>query len=276
MGGPALGITLIDVVANANGGSGGDLGTDGSVLVDPGTFSGNTHEGLFIGAFEALVECSTFTGNGGEGLSASVDGTITVAGCTFGGNGDEDIDVWDGELVVTQGDCDGSGGGDEGGGGEDETEPPAGPTIPPAAGGGPAINIVSGVGEQQVVELTCAGVAGTVLQLTNGDHIELPCPIEGSASLHQQGEDTLPAGLDGGLTYLSGVHLGMAPDAEAVQALGGTIGVHFSVPGDVQGRTLVVLHWDNGKWEQLGGSLSADGFFEAPHGQTGIYVLAAG
>ena len=36
------------------------------------------------------------------------------------------------------------------------------------------------------------------------------------------------------------------------------------------------MHWDNGKWEQLSGSLSADGFFEAPHGQTGIYVLAAG
>jgi hypothetical protein len=68
----------------------------------------------------------------------------------------------------------------------------------------------------------------------------------------------------------------MAPDPEALQTLGGTIGLHFAVPSDMQNATLFVLHWDNGQWEQVTGSLSADGFFEAPHGQTGIYVLAAG
>jgi len=48
VGGPALGITLIDVVANANGGSGAELETDGSVFVDPSTFSANDHDGLFV------------------------------------------------------------------------------------------------------------------------------------------------------------------------------------------------------------------------------------
>jgi hypothetical protein len=274
-GGPALGITLTDVVANSNGGDGGDLETDGHVWVDPSSFSDNEDDGLFVGGVSALVECSTFTGNGNNGLSASVDGTITVSGCTFGGNGGDNIDVWDGELVITAGNCPQSGGG-VGGGGDNEAAPPPLPGTLPVSGGAPTLNVVSHVGEQQVVELVCTGIAGTVLQLSNGDHVELPCPIEGSATLHHQGEDTLPAGIDGDLTYLSGIHLGMAPDAEAVQGLGASIGLHFAVPGEMQGATLVVLHWDNGQWEQLSGSLSADGFFEAPHGQTGIYVLAAG
>ena len=97
------------MVANANGEDGADLETDGNILVDPSTFSGNNYDGLFVHAWDALVECSTFTGNGYDGLSASVDGTITVAGCTFGGNGDDDIDVGDGELVITAGDCPSSG-----------------------------------------------------------------------------------------------------------------------------------------------------------------------
>ena len=274
MGGPALGITLIDVVANANGEDGADLETDGNIWVDPSIFSGNHYDGLFVHAWEALIECSTFTGNGYDGLSASVDGTVTVAGCTFGGNGDDDIDVWDGELVFAAGDCPSSG--DTGGGNDDDTEPPALPGTLPSAGGAPTLKIVGEVGEQQVVDLVCTGIAGTVLQLTNGDHIELPCPIEGRATLHHQGEDALLAGLADGVTYVSGMHLGMAPDPEAVQGLGGSIGLYFAVPDDMQAAALLVMHWDNGKWEQLSGSLSADGFFETPHGQTGIYVLAAG
>jgi len=141
-----------------------------------------------------VIECSTFTGNRYDGLSADVDGTISVSGCTFGGNGESDIDVSEGQLITPAGPCGPNVFGAGQGGGDDVAEPPALPGTLPASGGAPSLNVVSSVAEQQVVELVCTGIAGTVLQLSNGDHVELPCPIEGSASLHIKTRTRCPQG----------------------------------------------------------------------------------
>jgi hypothetical protein len=143
----------------------------------------------------------------------------------------------------------------------------------PVTGGGLA-NVVS-ISDGGSVTLDCTADIGTVLELANGDHVLLPCPITGEATLHREEADTLPSALDAGMSYVSGLHLGLAPDYEATTPLDATIGLHFVIPAGQATAGLSVLHLDGGVWQDLGGIVGPDGYFEAPHAQTGIYLLVS-
>lgn len=251
------------------------------VQVYDSTFSGNEGGGLILlagadgGLFpdasaDSTVQCNTFENNGapegpfpsGFGLWAESNGgsTLTLGGNTFGGNAllNEPYSLgWD-SVVVVNVDC----------GGEKVRRPPADT-------GGLPWNIVNVTPAQQV-GLDCAAYIGTVLVLPNGDHAQLPCPFQDQATLGSQTAETLPGPLEGGLTFLSGMDVGLSQNGQVLETLDGDLEVHFVIPEGQQGSQLSILHWNGTEWEQLNGVVSADGFFEAPHSGTGVFVLVSG
>ncbi len=257
-------VILTDVTAIGNGDEGIAAYTDGNIIVDPSTFASNAFVGLDVGAGgDVLVDCNYFADNGEYGLVGYAGGTFTLSGNTFAGNG-YDVEAENG-VIVLDGCRGGSGGGAGGAGGA--SGPPA-ITAPPYH----TVNVagVEGVG------LDCAAYAGTILMLPNGDHAVLPCPLTGQATLKPHAQDTLPRALVGGSSFVSAMEVSLTQDGQPATAINGTLGLHFIIPPDQAGKSMDVLHWDNGAWEQLGGIVSADGYFESTHNETGVFVLVSG
>ena len=306
-------VSLINVTADGNGMGGAIVFSTGSVLVDPSSFSANGSGGMFDGLgddgfyeifgghglvvigvggvnvydstfsgnagsglilisdADSLVQCSTFEDNGapeaefpsGFGLVASpmeTDITVTLAGDTFGGNALADyLDLtYEDRVVVVQTEC-----------GSSEKVRRPGETS------GPLWNIVN-VTQTEPVGLDCAAYIGTVLVLPNGDHAMLPCPIQDQATLGGHTTETLPGPLEGGLTFLSGMEVGLTQNGQTVDPLNATLQVHFVIPEGQQGSQLSILHWNGSEWEHLDGVVSADGQLQASHDGTGVFVLVSG
>ena len=117
--------------------------------------------------------------------------------------------------------------------------------------------------------LDCTLYGGTVLILPNWDHVSIPCPITGDASLTAVPSDGLPGALGENYTFVSGL------EAQVKPSLDGEIWVDFLVPPAYADTNLIILHWDGSTWVDRGGAPTNDSFFEITSREGGVYVLAS-
>jgi hypothetical protein len=108
-----------------------------------------------------------------------------------------------------------------------------------------------------------------VLILPNWDHVAIPCPIAGDASLTSVDTDRLPGELGENYTYVSGLEVQVKP------ALDGLITVDFLMPPTEFDSNLIILHWDGSQWVDRGGIETKDNFFEITSREAGIFVLVS-
>ena len=90
---------------------------------------------------------------------------------------------------------------------------------------------------------------GTVLILPNWDHVAIPCPITGDASLTCGCQPIdLPGDLGENYTYVSGLDVQVKPSPD---------GDHHGGLPDAASRisdaNLIILHWDGSQWVDRGG-----------------------
>jgi len=192
------------------------------------------------------INCSTFNNNVGVGLEADTPNTstITLTGVTLDGNTTAD-DIPSGTVVSIPGKC-GSGGKKNG------------------PQGGLPIDIIPVTGG-----LDCTDYSATEIELPDQDHILLPCPTTGNATLTSQTSSQLPGKLDAKYTFVSGFNATVTP------TLDGSMIVSFKIPAGQENANFTILYWDGSKWEDVGGSKTPDGFFQSQTNLTGIFVLVA-
>jgi hypothetical protein len=65
--------------------------------------------------------------------------------------------------------------------------------------------------------LDCSIYGGTVLILPNWDHVAIPCPIAGDASLTSVGTDRLPGELGDTYNYVSGLEIQVKPALDGIR-----------------------------------------------------------
>ncbi len=232
-----------------------DLGTGGTVSFDHVTANGNgtsNSGGAFISTSNNIdITCSTFNNNSGIGLQADIPygNTITLNGVTLNGNTSGATNITGGGTLVTNSANCGSGG------------------SKPAVGGLP-LNIIHVTGGESEA-LDCTNFIGTELILQDKDHVILPCPIGTNATLTGMSSDKLPGALDSKFTFVSGL------DMEVTPSLTGSITVSFEMPSGKQDANFTILHWDGSKWVDVGGSKTADGFFQTQTDLAGVFVLVS-
>jgi putative surface-exposed virulence protein len=247
-------ISLLRVTASGNSLAGALLLTAGNITVDSSIFNNNGDFGFVtISDGNVTVSCSDLEDNGLFGVAAIGRGVLGTNSDTFAGNGVGDV------LLV-------------GGSQTDNPDFPCGggahdPHHPLGTGALLPWNTIQVAGGETNA-LECSLFSGTVLVLPNGDRVRLPCPIGDNASLTGVGSDKLPGTLDSKFTFVSAMNPEVTPGP-----LGGTMTVEFLIPPDKQGAIFSVLYWDGSKWEDLGGTATADGFFAANAGLTGHFVL---
>ena len=246
-------VSLSDVDASFNGSTGAyidnSFGT-GDVIIDPSAFNNNGSDGVYIATTgNATVSgCSQFKNNGGYGINASLTGgTLTLNGAILSGNTSGDTNVTGGTLVNNSGGCGGSGSG----GGKNG---PQGNNLP--------VDIIPVTGG-----LDCTNYSATEIALPNQDHILLPCPTTGNATLTGQTGNQLPGKLDARYTFISAFNAAVTP------TLDGSMTVSFKIPAGQANANLTILHWDGSKWVDVGGSSTSDGFFQTQTNLTGVFVL---
>jgi hypothetical protein len=251
-------VTLTRVSAGHNGDSGASIWTDWDIVVDSSIFDGNDQDGVYAKSLygDITVKCSDFLNNGDYGVDADLPGTLKLNGDGFSGNGAGAYAVGGGggAEVHPRRRCDTN----------DDATPV--PTRTPASMLTSAMNVVH-VLDGQVVRLDCTAFRGTVLVLSNGDQVVLPCPISGQASLASVGLSKLPGPLHADLTLLSGM------DAEVSPSLDGVMIVDFVVPLHESDVGFRILRWDDTEWIDLGGIRSPEGFLEARSSLDGVFVL---
>ena len=211
------------------------------------TFNNGFGASIFT-AGNANINCTTFNSNSGVGLEANISSgkTITLNGVTFSGNtmGDKSISGG-GKLVNHPGGCgSGSGGGNKGPQGSLPID------IIPVTGG-----------------VDCTNYSANEIELPDQDHILLPCPTTGNATLTGQTDNQLPGKLDAKYTFVS------AFDAAVTPTLDGSMTVSFKIPAGKTGANFAILSWDGTKWVNLGGSINPPGFFSVTTSLTGDFVL---
>jgi hypothetical protein len=240
-------VVLANVGANHNGGAGVSVAAGGSISVQGGSFSGNTGDGLSLSsAGNIRVYCATALGNGGYGLDASLPGVLRVKGNDFSGNTAGDVNVsGGGTLRDLERLCEG---------------------WPHWDSSGLPWNVIH-VTNGDAQSLSCTGFGGTVLILPSWDHVAIPCPIAGDASLTSVAEDGLPGQLGENYTFVSGL------DAQVRPAVDGIITIDFLIPPSSFDSHLIILHWDGSNWVDRGGIETQDDFFEITSREAGVYVL---
>jgi len=235
------------------------IGSDQSITLDHVSASNNLiGDGVGLSTFEnATIICSQFQNNAGVGVDGiAVDGAFTLNDVTFGGNGMD----YDGTPVIMGGGCKvvvaGKGAGAK----------PSSHSLPPH------IVPVSG-GEQ--VELDCGAYSGTKLILPDGDQVTLPCPIKDQGVLTGKGQEQLPAPLNAGFAFASGLEVQVIRDGESVDETNAGMTIDFLIPDGLQDANLFILRWDEetAQWVEVPGVRTGDGRFLANSEFTGVYVL---
>ncbi len=262
-------IELNNVTVLGSGGVGADLSNDhvgstGNITIyGTNYFVGNIGDGLRLRTLnDATINCATIQNNGGYGVNANA-AMLVLNDDAFASNGSGDY-TNSGSVSVTSG-------------------APCTPTATPtpdlgengATSGDDAVIPVTGdlhlvpVAGAEQIDLDCVLYSATELLLPSGDHIIVPCPTSGKASLATLTRDNLPAAIEDGLSFLSGM------DAEVTTPLSGPMIVDFTIPADKQDSDLAILRWNGSKWVDLGGAKTSDGFFEVASNLIGDYVLVA-
>jgi len=249
-------VTLMEVNASNNGDVGASVWTDWNILVDSSIFNDNDQDGTYLDSLhgDIMVACSDFWNNGDYGVDAVLPGTLGLDSDSFVGNGAGEYAVGGGGVASVYGDpnC------------NPHAEKTPVPTSTPDTR--MTMNVVYVV-DGQVVTLDCTAFLGTVLVLSNGDRVVLPCPITGQASLASVDSDELPAVLDTELAFVS------AMDVQVSPWLDGVMLVDFVIPFGQADANFSILRWDDVRWADLRGVRTEEGFFEAASSQDGVFVL---
>ncbi len=130
--------------------------------------------------------------------------------------------------------------------------PPLPPPEPNPAPEPPIATINSGA-SGELFTLNCAGVDGFIVNLPNGDLVNIYCPVKGEASINRVDNTTLPADLPTGYIYASAFRLEILQDEKPIPVIaeGGYITASFVAQPLQPGNTYSILYWDNGTWIPL-------------------------
>jgi len=267
-------VSLTDVTADGNNQQGAYVETTGKILIDPSSFSGNTQDGAYLDTpLDATIICSEFNNNGGYGVdAANVGGTLSLNDVSLSGNSD-DINPGSGDIVTETGGCSSSNGSDDTSSSRGDGATPAsgqGSVLPPSGGKLP-IEIIPVTGGASSALLDCALFGGTTLALPNGDNLTFMCPTIGEASLASIDPQDLPGVLPEGAEFVSGLE--GALENGNTPPFPGPLVVSFAIPDDMEGEDLAILFWNSSEWEELDGSITADGQFQAVTDLIGIFML---
>jgi len=251
-------VTLTEVTASANGDLGAQIWAHWNILVDDSIFNDNDQDGASLDSLsgDITVGCSDFWNNDDYGVDANLPGLLDLSGDSFVGNaaGDYTVSGGGGALVRPNPDCD------------PEAVKTRVPTrTPDTRMTMHVVHVVDG----QIVTLDCTAYRGTVLVLSNGNQVVLPCPTTGQASLASVDRDGLPQVLDGELTFVS------AMDAQVTPLLDGVMFVDFVIPFGQADANFSILRWDDTRWADLHGVRTEEGFFEAASSLDGVFVLVS-
>ena len=85
----------------------------------------------------------------------------------------------------------------------------------------------------------------------------------------------LPGGLPDGVTLAEAIQIVVTDDGQSLDPLpaNARITVKFEIPAGQQSATYAILFWDDGKWVELSGEMTDDGFFTAAAENAGTFVL---
>jgi hypothetical protein len=108
--------------------------------------------------------------------------------------------------------------------------------------------------DQYEFELSCATQSSYPRTLTNGDQVEIICPVKGKAILKRL-ENTSLVSLPPGHTYVSAFSLDILQNDQTILYIGegGHVNASFKVPAAEPGTLFSVLYWDDGRhtWTPL-------------------------
>ena len=214
-------VDLVNVTTDDNGGNGAEVySTYTASCLNPDS------EVLSV---VVNVDGGDFTNNGKYGLMVKPgpDGTLVfVTPATFGGNGLGDylIDLSDPEACPEEQPTDPG----------DDTDKPNSPNIVyvPSTGGEP-------------VQQQCDLFSSTILQLPNGNWVNVGCPFEGFSNLAELPAANLPGNLGAGTDFVSGVTVSLTDEeGNAVLNEDGTVTINFAIPENSRARSYSILFWD--------------------------------
>jgi hypothetical protein len=227
---------------------------NGSIYVKDGTFDGNAGDGLYlVSSANADVRCTAATANSGYGLNATAPGSLFLKLGDLSGNTLGPMDVSGvGTLIVHDVGCDPQ---------EPELKPtPAPPALPWAV-----FHVTGGDSHG----LNCTEFGGTVLILPSWDHVSIPCPVTGDATLTAVEDTALPGELGESYAFVSGMDIQVEPSP------GSDMLVDFLMPASGSESNMTILHWDGSAWVDRGGTPMPDNFLEISTQETGVYVLVS-
>jgi hypothetical protein len=240
-------VLLHDLYAGNNTGVGANVVAGGNITVTRGYYGDNGGDGMnLVSGGDIFIKCVLALSNGGYGIDANLPGTLESKGNIINGNAAGDLNIsGGGTLHETEARCDGW------------------PNWPTSGLPWQVFHVTSA--DAQTLECTQHG--GTVLILPNWDHVAIPCPITGDASLETVLDDQLPGPLGENYSYVSGLKTEVTP------AFDGEIRVDFLVPPAQLESNLIIMHWDGSQWIDRGGAFTGDNFFEITSREGGVFVL---
>ncbi|MBK8780343.1 MAG: hypothetical protein IPO22_00740 [Anaerolineales bacterium] len=108
-------------------------------------------------------------------------------------------------------------------------------------------------GNEVEFDLSCERRGSFPVTLTNGDKIEIICPVSGTARIKRLDNTMLPAELPAGYTYTSAFSLEIIKNNNPIDYIdeGGSVKVSFEVPYMEEGVAYSILYLDNGIWVPL-------------------------
>jgi hypothetical protein len=101
--------------------------------------------------------------------------------------------------------------------------------------------------------LDCASVDGYSVNLSNGDLVQLFCPVSGTAHISRLDDNALPAPLPAGYSFASAFSLDILQNENPIPVIteGGYLKASFEATSLQAGDTYSILYWDNGTWTPL-------------------------
>lgn len=111
----------------------------------------------------------------------------------------------------------------------------------------------NGVAAPTEFAIDCIHRQRYIVNLPNGDQVQVFCPVSGKAHISRLDNTALPADLPAGYTYTSAFSLDILRGEKPISVIneGGYIKVSFNIPSLEAGTTYSVLYWDNGRWTPL-------------------------